>query len=75
MALVRCTSCGTPQGRKRDYVGKAVQPASHPNPLICGRMSCFHEGLVWLEESEWLDYRHGKRIFSISSAAIKIKVS
>lgn len=73
MALVRCEQHGRPKGRTQTYV-KAVQPAGYPDTAaICGRKHCDRPGLVWLNQAEKKAYDSGQRIFSIPTAAVKIK--
>lgn len=74
MALVRCEGCGPPRGRTLTYV-LAVHPVGYPNTAaICGRSECKQPGLVWLSEEEKAEYDRGQRIFSVPSAAVKVKV-
>ncbi len=76
MALARCSCCGVLQSRTRRYSGQAVRPVGYPHSaLLCGRVDCFKPGLLWLEEGEWSDYQHGKRIFFIPGPkGVKIRV-
>lgn len=75
MALVRCVEThGRPTGRKHNYV-MSVKPVGYPETAaICGREGCEYPGLVWLTETERAAYRKGHRIFSVPTAAVKIKV-
>ena len=74
MALVRCEGCGRPRRRTRTYV-LAVQPVGYPDTAaVCGRSECAQPGLVWLSEEEKVEYDRGQCIFSVPSAAVKIKV-
>ena len=74
MALVRCESHGRPEGRTQTYV-KAVRPVGYPDTAaICGAKDCNRSGLVWLNEDEKNAYDRGERVFSVPTAAVKIKV-
>jgi hypothetical protein len=74
MALVRCERCGRPKGRRHAYV-VSVKPVGYPETAaICGSTGCERPGLVWLDEREKAQYERGQRVFSVPSAAVKIKV-
>jgi hypothetical protein len=75
MALVRCERCGRPKGRSHTYVA-SVKPIGYPETAaICGSAWCEQPGLVWLDKEEKTQYERGQRVFSIPSAAVKIKVA
>lgn len=74
MALVRCRKHGRPKGRKRPYV-LSVKPVGYPKTAaICGREGCTNAGLVWLTARERTAYERGERVFSIHTAAVRLKV-
>ena len=69
MAIVRCHSCGCPDGRGRNvYSGKPHLPLGHPKSgLICGSKGCMNPGIVWLLDWEEEEYqRKLKRIFELT---------
>jgi hypothetical protein len=75
MALVRCKRCGRPEGRTQTYVIGA-EPVGYPDTAaVCGLSGCENPGLVWLNRGERRAFLDGKRIFSVPSAAVKIKVT
>ncbi|MBN1978533.1 MAG: hypothetical protein JW918_14140 [Anaerolineae bacterium] len=54
----------------------SVKPIGYPETAaICGSAWCEQPGLVWLDEQEKTQYERGQRVFSIPSAAVKIKVA
>jgi len=74
MAIVRCKQHGRPKGRTQRYV-TSVRPVGYPDTAaICGREGCTRPGLVWLTDRERAAYQRRRRVFSIPSAAAKIKV-
>jgi hypothetical protein len=77
MALVRCKECGVqPAGRghyPRTYI-RSVEPVGYPETaLVCGKPSCNHPGLIWLEHVEVQDYDRGERLFPLQTNATKVR--
>ena len=72
MALMRC-KIHTPKGRTRTYVG-AVESFAYPETaLICGSSACKEPALIWLDQNERDSYDAGERIFSLPTAAAKVR--
>lgn len=75
MALVRCDEHGPPRGRTQTYV-QAVHPLGYPETAaICGRQNCTQPGLLWLNKGDRKAYDSGERIFSVQTAAVKVKAA
>ena len=73
MALCRCKN-HIPKGRKRSYV-VSVEPIGYlSTSSICGLKKCEDEGLIWLDELEYDNYKKCKDIFTYSSSATKVRV-
>jgi hypothetical protein len=48
----------------------------HPNSgVICGRADCTNSALVWLEDGEEQKYQKGERVFSLPTAAARLKLN
>lgn len=74
MALARCTKCGMPKGKTREYV-QMVEPIGYPETaLICGISKCTNPAMVCLEDDEWKEYQKGERIFKPPTASSKFRV-
>jgi hypothetical protein len=74
-ALARCERHGKPSPSKLNYV-IARPPVGHPNSgVICGRADCTNSALVWLEDGEEQKYQKGERVFSLPTAAARLKLN
>jgi hypothetical protein len=74
MCLSRCSNCGKPKGKKRNYVGSAY-PIGHPNgAVLCGTEGCNFPGIIWLTETEFSKYQRGERIFELPTHTVKVRV-
>jgi hypothetical protein len=72
MAVCRCET-HTPHGTKRRYI-HSVRPVGYPDTaIICGSLSCFKPGLIWLEHDGAEAYRQGQRIFGAVTASMKMR--
>lgn len=66
MGFVRCTQ-HEPEAKKYEYTG-AVCTIGYPNTAaVCPRDDCHNPGLLYLTESEYDDYKRGRRVFHLLS--------
>ena len=76
MAIVRCDIHPLDMSRCTNNYVIIVEPIGYPETaVICGRPGCEKPGRVWLTDKEINQFAEGKRIFSISNHATKIKLS
>jgi hypothetical protein len=74
MALARCTTCGGPQGLKRNYTHFHVPVSSETNNVLCGSPNCARRASIWLTDEEERQYSCGERSFRIPSRALQVQV-
>lgn len=73
MALCRCKE-HIPIGRKKSYV-VSVEPIGYlSTSSVCGIKKCRNEGLIWLDEFEYEDYKKGEDTFEYLSSVTKVRV-
>ena len=76
MALARCETCGRPKGRKGNEYVRAHEPPNYlESGLVCGRSTCENPALVWLNNLEENSYSRGLRVFTLPTAAAKVRVT
>jgi hypothetical protein len=75
MALARCSGCGRPKCRTKDYV-RAVEPVGYPDTaIICGSSGCEQAAVIWLDRVEQSAYKSGERVFQFPTHAVKVRVA
>ncbi len=75
MAIVRCESCGRPQGLKSDYSYVHTVVPTGARMILCCAPSCARPGFIWLTEEEQRQYLEGERRFRICSRASAVVVT
>jgi hypothetical protein len=74
MSVAKCLTCGHTSRNASPY-RLIVEPAGYPDcGLVCGTSGCEKPALVWLMAWEANEYRDGRRVFSLSGRAPKVRL-
>jgi len=66
MALVRCKTCGRPEGKKLTYAHSHKLASDARTRIFCGTRNCTNLALVcWLTDEEEQHYFGGERFFTV----------
>jgi hypothetical protein len=76
MAIVRCKSHPPDASRvKEAYAGNVDPHGLTHSGLVCGRVACEGDGLIWLTKTEAKAYENGTRIFGVKTHSVKVRTS
>jgi len=74
MSVAKCVACGDAKRKAAPY-DLIVEPLGYPSGgLVCGAAGCDQPALIWLTAWEAAEYRAGRRVFSLTGRAPKIRV-